>query len=220
MDFEFVCENNSGQGKGTPVPEAIRGWNWGAFLLNWIWGVGNSTFIALLMFVPLVGMVMPFVLGAKGNQWAWQNKTWKSVEHFKATQKRWAISGLIIVVVSLSAFFFLITGIMKYSDAYRLSLDVLQHDPQVIELVGEPVSPGLLIIGNVQASGGTGRAVLSYTIAGPKGEATAHVFASKEIEGWQLKELTVYSEEQQKRIDLITQSRPDGKSLEPGSTWF
>lgn len=34
------------------VPPEIDRWNWGAFLLNWIWGVGNNTFIALLTLVP------------------------------------------------------------------------------------------------------------------------------------------------------------------------
>ncbi len=220
MDFEFIRENGSGQGKGTPVPEEIRGWNWGAFFLNWIWGIGNNTFIALLMFVPLVGMVMPFVLGAKGNTWAWQNRTWKSVEHFKSTQKKWAITGLLLIVVVFPALSFFITGILKYSDAYTLSLEALQNDPQVIELIGEPVSPGLFVTGNIHTGGGTGRAVLSYTIDGPKGEATTHVFAVKEIEGWQLKQLVVYSEEQQKRIDLITQDKPEGELLDSGSTLF
>jgi hypothetical protein len=34
------------------VPADIDRWNWGAFLLNWTWGVGNNTFIALLTLVP------------------------------------------------------------------------------------------------------------------------------------------------------------------------
>jgi hypothetical protein len=44
-------DNTSGQGVGAVVPPEIDCWNWGAFLLNWIWGIGNNTFIALLMFV-------------------------------------------------------------------------------------------------------------------------------------------------------------------------
>src|SRR4030042_369667 len=78
--------NTSGQGKDAVIPEAIRGWNWGAFLMNWIWGIGNKVWIALLCFIPFVNWVMPFVLGAKGNKGAWQNKTWNSIEHFKKTQ--------------------------------------------------------------------------------------------------------------------------------------
>jgi len=68
-------ENTSGQGKKAIVPPEIDRWNWGAFLLNWIWGIGNNTFIALLMFVPFVNFIMPFVLGVKGSTWAWQNRS-------------------------------------------------------------------------------------------------------------------------------------------------
>ena len=79
-----------------PIPPEIDRWNWGAFLLNWIWGVGNNTFIALLTLIPIVGFVMLFVLGAKGSRWAWRNGRWDSVEHFKRVQRLWAIWGVII----------------------------------------------------------------------------------------------------------------------------
>ena len=83
------------------MPKELRGWNWGAFLLNIIWGIGNRTYIALLMFVPFVNLVMAFVLGAKGNEWAWQNRQWESVEQFKAVQKAWAIWGFVILGVGI-----------------------------------------------------------------------------------------------------------------------
>ena len=62
--------NTSGQGKGTELPDELKGLNWGAFLLNWIWGLGNRTYIALLALIPLVNFVMMFVLLFKGNKWA------------------------------------------------------------------------------------------------------------------------------------------------------
>ena len=43
---------------------------------------------------PYVGIVMIFILGAKGNEWAWANKKWGSVEDFKRTQRSWALWGL------------------------------------------------------------------------------------------------------------------------------
>jgi hypothetical protein len=43
------ADNTSGQRERAIVPPEIRGWNWGAFFLNWIWGVVNETYIALLM---------------------------------------------------------------------------------------------------------------------------------------------------------------------------
>jgi hypothetical protein len=78
------------------IPAEIDRWNWGAFLLNWIWGVGNNTYIALLTLIPFFGLIMLFVLGAKGSAWAWRNGRWDSVEHFKRAQRKWAIWGLVI----------------------------------------------------------------------------------------------------------------------------
>ena len=39
--------------------------------------------------------------GIKGNDWAWQNKSWKSLEHFHDVQRNWAIAGLLIIVVGV-----------------------------------------------------------------------------------------------------------------------
>ena len=89
-----LMENTSGQGELAEIPPEISGWNWGAFLLSWIWGIGNSVWIALLCLIPCVGFVMAFVLGAKGNEWAWRKKEWNSIEHFKRTQRTWAWWGL------------------------------------------------------------------------------------------------------------------------------
>ncbi len=91
--------NTSGLGAAAEVPAQVKGWNWGAFLLTWIWGIGNSAYLAFLMFVPLFNIVWWFVLGARGSEWAWKNKHWDSIESFKKTQKKWAIWGVIIVGV-------------------------------------------------------------------------------------------------------------------------
>jgi len=93
MEAAFV-ENTSGQGKTATVPSEIKKWNWGAFFLNWIWGLGNKTYIALLCLIPLVNFVIAFILGANGSEWAWRNKRWESVEHFKRVQKKWGWIGL------------------------------------------------------------------------------------------------------------------------------
>ena len=80
------AENTSGHGSQAVIPREIGGWNWGAFLLNWIWAIGNSVWIGLLALVPYAGFVMAIVLGVKGNEWAWRYKRWDSVEHFRRTQ--------------------------------------------------------------------------------------------------------------------------------------
>jgi hypothetical protein len=91
--------NNSGQGGGITIPGEIRGWSWGAFMFSWIWGIFNSTWLSFLAFiVPF----WQFVLGAKGKAWAWQNKRWDSIEHFKNTQKTWDLWGKILFFIWLA----------------------------------------------------------------------------------------------------------------------
>jgi len=78
------------------TPDGIKGWSWGAFFLNWIWAIGNRTWIGLFAIVPYVGFIMAIVLGFKGREWAWKNKEWESVEHFNRVQKKWSFWGVII----------------------------------------------------------------------------------------------------------------------------
>jgi len=102
MDSASGLENTSGHGKMSVVPPEVKGgWNWGAFLLNWIWGIGNKTWIALLCFVPFVGFVMVFVLGAMVNEWAWQNKHWNSIQDFRRVQRLWMLWGIGLLVAAI-----------------------------------------------------------------------------------------------------------------------
>lgn len=80
------------------IPDGVRGWSWGAFLLNWIWAIGNKTWIGLIALIPYVGFIMAIVLGIKGREWAWKNKEWESVEHFNRVQRKWSAWGVGLVV--------------------------------------------------------------------------------------------------------------------------
>lgn len=92
--------NNSGQGglfnSSVPVPEEIKGWNWGAFLLAPFWLLSNRVWIGLLTWVPVVGFWVAIALGVKGNEWAWKSRRWQSIDSFKTHQKRWAIAGIVL----------------------------------------------------------------------------------------------------------------------------
>lgn len=197
-------ENTSGQGKSAVVPPEIDRWNWGAFLLNWIWGVGNNTFIALLMFVPFVNIVMPFVLGAKGSTWAWRNKRWLSIDEFKRIQRKWAqwsfvvCAGLIALFIGLC---FVIMTSMKSSDAYKLGVSKLQANSEAISILGTPVSTGFPM-GNIEVSGPTGKASLSFGVHGSKSKGTVYLDAVKELGKWNVNQIELEVEGKQERLDL------------------
>ena len=103
LKIEETAENTSGQGESAAVPEEVKGWNWGAFALTWIWGIFSKVWLAFLMFipVPLFGLAWAIVLGIKGNEWAWRNKKWDSIEQFKDTQRSWNIAGIVVFAVSI-----------------------------------------------------------------------------------------------------------------------
>jgi hypothetical protein len=92
----LAADNTSGLGAASQLPPELRGWNWGAFLLTWIWGIGNNVWVALIAMVGeihcvgwVISIVMAIILGARGNEWAWQKKKWDSIESFRKTQRTW-----------------------------------------------------------------------------------------------------------------------------------
>jgi hypothetical protein len=94
-------DNTSGQGSGAALPDGVGGLCWSGFLWNWIWGLLNRVWFSLLVFVPVVGMLVPFVLLLKGRQWAWENKSWESVDHFNSVQRKWTMVGLVLMIGAL-----------------------------------------------------------------------------------------------------------------------
>ncbi len=97
-------ENTSGQGILSVIPEEIRVWNWGAFALGWIWGIGNNVWLALLGLLPFGYPIMAVVLGLKGHEWAWRSKRYDSLEQFMITQDTWSRWGVWVLIGSASLF--------------------------------------------------------------------------------------------------------------------
>ncbi len=193
------------------VPAEIDRWNWGAFLLNWIWGVGNNTYIALLTLIPFFGLIMLFVLGAKGSAWAWRNGRWDSVEHFKRVQRKWAIWGLVIWIAVPVLFAGMFGGLfygLKHSAAYEMGAAKLQASPIAVSILGSPISTGMPM-GGISFNGSSGMAGLSFSATGPKAAGVVFVEAVKKDGVWSIRRLTLKLNDSGKVIDLINGARPD-----------
>ncbi len=188
-----------------PIPPEIDRWNWGAFLLNWIWGVGNNTFIALLTLVPIVGFVMLFVLGAKGSRWAWRNGRWDSVEHFKRVQRLWAIWGVIIWLGGIALFGAIIGGtfsLLKNSEAYQLGVSRLRASPVATNVLGTPITTGIPS-GKIAFNGASGTATLSFSASGPKAAGTVFLEAVKKDGAWAITRLALKLDGRDGVIELV-----------------
>ncbi len=98
-----VSSNSSGQGKASRVPPRLKGWNWGAFLLPWLWFVPNQVWggilLWLLSLIPgwniAFALIFAIAFGRNGNEWAWKARPWENVETFKKHQRAWAITGFL-----------------------------------------------------------------------------------------------------------------------------
>lgn len=101
--YGYGADNTSGNPQA-PVPPEVEamGWSWGGFGLNWIWGIGNKTYIALLALIPCVNIFVAIWLGISGHKMAWQNRRFESFEQYRETMKAWNVWGLIIFLVGLA----------------------------------------------------------------------------------------------------------------------
>ncbi len=173
------------------VPAIAQKWNWGAFLLTWIWGLGNRVFISLLMFVPLVNIVVWFALGLKGGRWAWEQGNWSSEEDFAKAQKVWTIAGIIVWAGGLALTFLivglvaLLSGVMKNNYAYTESFTRAQNNSAVVSTLGTPLESGFPQ-GNISTTNDSGTASINYALTGPDGEGRVYVTATRERGEWRL----------------------------------
>lgn len=104
-----VAGNNSGQSNlldaSVSVPDEIKGWNWGAFLLPWFWPLTNHVWLGLSSWIPNYGWMgmAALTLGIKGNEWAWKSRKWHSIAQFKTHQRRWTIAGICLWITIIGS---------------------------------------------------------------------------------------------------------------------
>jgi serine/threonine-protein kinase len=88
-------------------------------LLPGLWCITNHVWIGLIAWVDITlvtgglpSLTVAFILGAKGNEWAWRSRRWKSIAAFKAHQRAWASVAVLIWVLILLAVLLLVFGIV------------------------------------------------------------------------------------------------------------
>lgn len=117
---EHERRNESNSWERDKIEKAKSEWNWGAFLLHWIWGIGHGIWwpcvvmvsigllsLLLLPLVPFLSIVnwvacsilsmgICIYLGIKGNAMAWDNGCYNNYAHFVQKERNWTIAGLIV----------------------------------------------------------------------------------------------------------------------------
>lgn len=143
------------------IQNDIKRFNWGAFFLTWIWGIGNNVletlWILVAGFIPffgvlLTGIVLPIIFGIKGNEWALKNKQYESIEHFHRVQKTWAIIGLSLYLAS--TLFSILIGLSLFNNLIKPEIDkfMTENNLTYSSLLEEFKSNGKLQI-NIEENG-------------------------------------------------------------------
>lgn len=193
-----------------PFEEKLNKWNWGAFVLNWVWCIGNmgfrnGGFKAFLMFVPGVNLVMLFLLGARGNRWAWkvyseevysgeiykgEQENLKSQEDFLQTQKIWSRVGLgvlIIIPTFIILILMVVMTLFRQSEPFELSLQTVSQHPAAQIALGEPVVfDGWFISGSINLANDTGSVDLTYDVSGPIASGSVRFMGTLSDEIWHI----------------------------------
>lgn len=126
-----LAANTSGLGAQSVLPDELKGFNWGACLMTWIWSIGHQFWLGLLAIplsivlgmIPIIGFFLQFglmaVFGVKGNEWAWQHRRWESTEQFRTVQNIWMKWGIGLLILSIVLFgvLFATVGVAMFTAA-------------------------------------------------------------------------------------------------------
>lgn len=102
--------NDSGEGNTARLPQELEGLNWGAYFLPLFWCMAHN----VIWGVFIRGSFFAFLYLFKGNEMAWQNRRFESIDEFKEIQKKWFFWGLGIQLFTIAAWIIFIIFIVFY----------------------------------------------------------------------------------------------------------
>jgi len=95
-----------------------------------------------------------------------------------------AVACLGLFCTFIAGILFFVTSMMKNSEPFNDSLQTASQSPEIIEALGEPIEPGLLVLGSISLSNNDGEVEINYSISGPRDEARVFVKGSKSDGVW------------------------------------
>lgn len=83
-------------------PESAEKMYFGAFILTPIWAfVHKKNLIAVIAFIPIIGLVASFMALIYGGRWAWDSKDWETEFYFKENKQKWNVTGGIVLFIMI-----------------------------------------------------------------------------------------------------------------------
>jgi hypothetical protein len=125
---------------------------------------------------------------------SWWDRNWK---WFVPTG---CLSLILLFGLFIGGIFFGVTSMMTNSDAYKQAMYEANHNPEVIQKLGNTIEKDGMVSGSINVSGETGNCNMEIPIKGSKGTGILFVNAHKKVK-WKFDELSVYANGTE--IDLL-----------------
>jgi len=117
----------------------------------------------------------------------------------------WKIpAGFLVLLLFAGGVLFLVEIAFQHSDVSIQAAARARENPQVRQLLGEPIVVGRIILGNIHINGSVGHAELTIPISGPNGKGVIRAVANKRGEDWRFALLRVDIDRQSEAVDLLS----------------
>jgi len=149
----------------------------------WWWFV-----LLLFPVIQLIALVVLFI--------AW-------VKIFQKSDWKFAIIPLISFPLLIGSIFFWIMSFMTSSAPFKMAVEQIKQNPVIIQSLGEPISAGWFVRGNLTTSDNSGSACLAIAISGSKTKGEIYVDAEQRSGKWDFRQLALAIEGRNEPVALI-----------------
>ncbi|HEY3291354.1 MAG TPA: cytochrome c oxidase assembly factor Coa1 family protein, partial [Anaerolineae bacterium] len=98
-----------------------------------------------------------------------------------------------VMVLFMAGIIGLINVMFRTSDSFNAAMKLMNRNTQVQQALGTPVTPGLLIFGNLTSSGSSSRFNYNFPVYGPRGSAQATVNGTSDPTGVHMNVYLMYN---------------------------
>ncbi len=109
----------------------------------------------------------------------------------------------VLVLAFIAGILALIFGIMRSSEPFQQAMAEVQHNPQAVRALGEPIKIGWFLSGSISTSGDSGEAELSIPVSGSVDKGTLYVEAYKSEDVWHFTRMELVTKKYPNRINLL-----------------
>ncbi|MCK9361113.1 hypothetical protein M0Q28_02685 [Patescibacteria group bacterium] len=96
-------DSGSGEGEESRKLAKYRKWNWGAFFMPIAWGLMHHRWIALLAFLPPLGLIFSVYFAVDGYRIAWKSIKWRTEAEYLSFQRGWSIFSSLFFIATVAS---------------------------------------------------------------------------------------------------------------------